>query len=92
MATTFGFLLTTVLTGTANAATAGMVDGTCTSRDGDFWIQWSFTEDRAGLWSILATGELFIIVCDSERDDGLREPRNWIELLERSRLILRDVR
>jgi hypothetical protein len=58
MATTLGFLLTTVLAGTTDPATAGIIDRTCRSRDGHFWVQgggWT------RLWGILATREQLVI-------------------------------
>jgi hypothetical protein len=61
MATTFGFLLTTVLACTTDAATGGIVDKTCRSRDGDFWIQGPLAGGWTGLWKILATREQLVI-------------------------------
>jgi hypothetical protein len=61
MATTFGFLLPTIFACTTDAATAGIVDETWSSRYRNFGIQGSLAEIWAGFWGILATREQFII-------------------------------
>jgi hypothetical protein len=57
MATTLGFLLATVFACTTNATSDSIVDGTCGSRDSNFWIKALLAGNWPAFRWIMATSE-----------------------------------